>query len=81
MCRPSLSAPQNSASERVLFCEKTADLYIFLADNENIAMNIVVCGYLAITLMPDNDACYAIDSFLKNGLECPKCSIVTKMIK
>jgi len=59
----------------------TEHKYIFLADNENIAMNIVVCGYLAITLMPDNDACYAIDSFLKNGLECPKCSIVTKMIK
>lgn len=42
----------------------TEQKYIFLVDNENIAMNIVASGYLAVTLIPDNDAYYSIDSFL-----------------
>lgn len=42
----------------------TEQKYIFLVDNENIAINIIFCGYLAITLIPDNDAYYSIDSFL-----------------
>lgn len=42
----------------------TEQKYIFLVDNENIAMNIVASGYLAVTLIPDNEAYYSIDSFL-----------------
>lgn len=42
----------------------TEQKYIFLVDNENIAMNIVASGYLSVTLIPDNDAYYSIDSFL-----------------
>lgn len=37
--------------------------YIFLVDNENIAMNIVASGYQAIALVSGNEAYYSVYSF------------------
>lgn len=37
--------------------------YIFLVDNEHIAMNIIASGYLAIALISDNEAYDSAYSF------------------
>lgn len=39
--------------------------YIFLIDNENLAMNIVASGYQAIALISGSEAYYSIYSFLE----------------
>ncbi len=39
--------------------------YIFLVDNEHIAMNIIASGYLAIALISGNEAYYSPYSFLE----------------
>lgn len=39
--------------------------YIFLVDNENIAMNIVASGYQAIALVSGNEAYYSVYSFIE----------------
>ena len=42
----------------------TEQKYIFLVDNENLALNIVSGGYAAVALVPGSDAYYSVDSFL-----------------
>lgn len=37
--------------------------YIFLVDNEYMAMNIIANGYQAVALIPDNNGYHSIDSF------------------
>lgn len=39
--------------------------YIFLVDNENLAMNIIAGGYQAIALISDSEAYYSTYSFLE----------------
>lgn len=39
--------------------------YIFLVDNENIAMSIVASGYQAIALVSGNEAYYSVYSFIE----------------
>lgn len=39
--------------------------YIFLVDNENLAMNIVASGYQAIALISGNEAYYSVYSFIE----------------
>lgn len=39
--------------------------YIFLVDNENLAMNIVASGYQAIALISGSEAYYSVYSFIE----------------
>ena len=45
--------------------EGTAKKYIFLVDNQDIAMNIVMSGYQALYLgQQEEEGCYSIDGFV-----------------
>ncbi len=46
--------------------EGTAQTYIFLVDNQDIALNIVMSGYQALCLVQeDEDGYYSADSFIE----------------
>ena len=46
--------------------EGTAQTYIFLVDNQDIALNIVMSGYQAICLVQEDDGYYfSADSFIE----------------
>ena len=46
--------------------EGTAQTYIFLVDNQDIALNIVMSGYQAICLVQEDDGYYfSVDSFIE----------------
>ena len=45
---------------------RTAQTYIFLVDNQDIALNIVMSGYQAICLVQEDDGYYfSADSFIE----------------
>ena len=49
--------------------EGTAQTYIFLVDNQDIALNIVMSGYQALCLVQEDDGYYfSADSFIFFGL-------------
>lgn len=46
--------------------EGTAQTYIFLVDNQDIALNIVMSGYQALCLVQEDDGYYfSADSFIE----------------
>ena len=46
--------------------EGTAQTYIFLVDNQDIALNIVMSGYQALCLVQEDDGYYfSVDSFIE----------------
>ena len=46
--------------------EGTAQIYIFLVDNQDIALNIVMSGYQALCLVQEDDGYYfSADSFIE----------------
>ena len=46
--------------------EGTARAYIFLVDNQDIALNIVMSGYHALCLVREDDGYYfSVDSFIE----------------
>ncbi len=46
--------------------EGTAQTYIFLVDNQDIALNIVISGYQALCLVQEDDGYYfSADSFIE----------------
>ena len=46
--------------------EGTAQTYIFLVDNQDIALNIVISGYQALCLVQEDDGYYfSVDSFIE----------------
>ena len=46
--------------------EGTVQTYIFLVDNQDIALNIVMSGYLALCLVQEDDGYYfSADSFIE----------------
>ena len=49
--------------------EGTAQTYIFLVDNQDIALNIVMSGYQAICLVQEDDGYYfSADSWFTIGI-------------
>lgn len=49
--------------------EGTAQTYIFLVDNQDIALNIVMSGYQALCLVQEDDGYYfSADSWVTNGI-------------
>ena len=49
--------------------EGTAQTYIFLVDNQNIALNIVMSGYQALCLVQEDDGYYfSADSWFTIGI-------------
>lgn len=50
--------------------EGTAQTYIFLVDNQDIALNIVMSGYQALCLVQEDDGYYfSADSWFTIGLQ------------
>ena len=48
--------------------EGTAQTYIFLVDNQDIALNIVMSGYQALCLVQEDDGYYfSVDSFYRGN--------------
>ena len=50
--------------------EGTAQTYIFLVDNQDIALNIVMSGYQALCLVQEDDGAYSARTahpFQRNG--------------
>ena len=49
--------------------EGTAQTYIFLVDNQDIALNIVMSGYQALCLVQEDDGYYfSADSFIEEEI-------------
>ena len=49
--------------------EGTAQTYIFLVDNQDIALNIVMSGYQVLCLVPEDDGYYfSADSWFTIGI-------------
>ena len=52
--------------------EGTAQKYIFLVDNQEIALNIIISGYQSLYLVQEEeDGYYSIDGF---SMKCVRCS-------
>ena len=57
--------------------EGTAQTYIFLVDNQDIALNIVMSGYQALCLVQEDDGYYfSADSFIEEMRAMPACSSI-----
>ena len=57
--------------------EGTAQTYIFLVDNQDIALNIVMSGYQALCLVQEDDGYYfSADSFIEEMRAMLVCHII-----